>query len=261
MKISVITPSFNQADFIERTIQSVMMQKGNFEVEHLVMDGGSSDGTLDKLNSFTDHISLVSEADKGQSDAINKGLALATGDIVCWLNSDDLFLENSLQHVANIFESEPETEWIYGQVKIINSDDVEIRKWITKYKNLRMSRFSFAKLLQENWISQMGVFWRRDFGREIGPINESLHYAMDYDLWLRFAKKSPGRFVPENLAAFRWHDQSKTSTSYIEQMKEAYSIASNHAENKYWWSLFIHRLYAFRTKMVYRTMDLLGLGQ
>ncbi len=258
MKISVVTPSFNQASYIERTIRSILDQKGDFDLQHIVVDGVSTDGTLDILNKFRASIELVSEPDTGQSNAINKGFRLATGDVVCWLNSDDIFLPGCLQTVTNAFNENGEIDWVYGKVKIIDTDDNEIRKGITRYKDGRMRSFSFERLLQECWISQMGVFWRRDFGEKIGELDESLQYSMDYDLWLRFAKQSPGHFIDQYLSAFRWHGESKTSQNFVDQAAESLRLVQQHSEGKHPLSVAAHRLLAFRTRVAYRVLNLLS---
>ncbi len=242
LKISVITPSFNQAQYIQRSIDSVQSQTGDFELEHIVIDGGSDDGTAEILSSYGDSITYVSEPDEGQADAINKGLAMATGDVVGWLNSDDIYEPGSLETVTKIFNEEPETQWIYGKVRIVDDYDKEIRRWITAYKNWRMRKFSFQKLLAENWISQMGVFWRRQAGEQVGQLRKDLHYCMDYDYWLRLGKKWPGRFVDKYLAAFRWYPLSKSGGGFIEQFSEELDVARNIADGNFGWPVFRHRL-------------------
>jgi glycosyltransferase involved in cell wall biosynthesis len=150
MKISIITPSYNQAEFIERTIQSIFSQ--NYpDIEYIVMDGGSTDGTVKILKKYSDQIIWKSEKDNGQSDAINKGLKIATGEIVAYLNSDDTYEPGTLKKVADFFQKNPEKKWVYGKCKIINKKDQEIRKWITAYKNLLLKNYSYSKLLSENF--------------------------------------------------------------------------------------------------------------
>ena len=256
MKVSVITPSYNQVEFIKRSVESVLSQQGDFELEYIVIDGDSTDGTREFLEGFSDRLRLISEADEGQSDAINKGLALAGGEVVCWLNADDILAEGCLQNVVAVFKSEPETRWVYGKVNIIDKDDREIRRFVTWYKSLRMAPFSYSRLIQENWISQMGVFWRRSFGEQIGPLNVNLHYSMDYDYWMRFAQVSLGRYIPKQLASFRWHDQSKTCNHYAKQMTESYRLAKKYAAGKYPISIMLHRVLAIRTLATYRVLGL-----
>ncbi|MCK4602895.1 MAG: glycosyltransferase, partial [Phycisphaerae bacterium] len=224
-KISIITPSYNHAGFLHRAIDSVRSQRGDFELEHIIVDGGSSDDTVNVLESYGGAIRWISEPDKGQADALNKGMAMATGNVFGWLNSDDLYEPGCLADVAKIFADEPQTQWVYGKVRIVDSAEREIRRCVTWYKNIRMRRWSFRKLLAENWISQMGVFWRRSAAEQISPFRTQLHYCMDYDYWLRLGLRWPGRFVDRYLAAFRVHPASKSTTGFISQFREELEVA------------------------------------
>ena len=147
IKFSIITPSFNQEEFIERTLRSVIDQQGDFSMEHLVMDGGSTDGTLEILGKYAENITAVSEPDRGMADALNKGFALATGEIIGWLNSDDLYMPGALQKVTAYFNLHPECRWLYGNCLIIDEADQETRKWITAYKNRKARKFHYEALL------------------------------------------------------------------------------------------------------------------
>lgn len=188
MQMSIVTPSFNQRDYLAQTLQSVLGQEGDFHLQHLVMDGQSTDGTVDLLKSTTDpRLQWTSEPDTGQSDAINRGLRRATGDIVGWLNSDDLYTPGTLAAVANAF-ADPKVNWVIGRYQIIDPQGHEIRSFVVRYKDRFLSHYSYRKLLRENFIAQPSVFWRRTFGEKIGLLDESLHHAMDYDLWLRMGK-------------------------------------------------------------------------
>src|SRR5438128_2672833 len=146
MRVSIVTPSYNQARFIERTIRSVLDQDHR-DVEYIVVDGGSTDGTAGILERYSDRIVWTSERDRGQSDAINKGLHRATGEIVAFLNSDDTYEPGALSAVVAFFSANPEARWVYGKCRIIDENDVEIRRPITWYKNLLLRRYSYAKLL------------------------------------------------------------------------------------------------------------------
>lgn len=161
MRISIVTPSFNQAPFIERTIRSVLDQSHR-DIEHIVIDGGSTDGTLEILQRCGKAVSWVSEKDRGQAHAINKGLRRCTGEVVAWLNSDDTYTPGALERVARHFTEHPDCRWVYGRCRIVDEHDREIRTLITRYKNLLLARYGFPKLLAENFISQPAVFWRRD---------------------------------------------------------------------------------------------------
>lgn len=257
LKISVITPSFNQADYLRQAIESVHSQRGDFLLEHIIVDGGSSDQTLEVLKSYGSSIRWVSEPDKGQADALNKGLALATGDVIGWLNSDDLYEPGALANVAEVFSTEPRTQWLYGKVRIVDAHGREIRRWITVYKNRRMRRYRYSKLLAENWISQMGVFWRRSAGAQVGPFRTDLHWCMDYNFWLRLGARWPGRFVERYLADFRWYPSSKSGAGFVPQFREELAVARELAAGKCRWAVLCHRLTYLKIVTAYHAMRLL----
>ncbi len=252
-RISVVTPSYNQAPFIRRTIESVLNQQGDFELEYVVYDGGSSDGTLDILRDYGERLRWRSERDHGQVDAINKGLHAATGDIVSWLNSDDVLAPGALQRVASAFVAHPGLEWLHGRCNVIDADDRVIRRWISAYKHRCSKRYSYERLLEENFISQMTVFWRRSVLDEIGYVDPGLRLAFDYDLWLRLAKRSDPIYIPEVQASFRWYDVSKSGSSFEEQFREDYSIAQRNAP-EHRWPLLIKRMKSLRIVTTYRLM-------
>ncbi len=230
--MSIITPSFNQADYLETTIKSVFSQQGDFELEMIVIDGGSDDGTIEILKKYDSEIRWISEQDNGQTDAINKGVQMCSGDIIGWLNSDDLYLGNTIQTVSSYFEKNKECKWLFGQCTIIDDRGVEIRSFITKYKNYILSRYSYKKLLIENFISQPAVFFRKSLFEEVGGLNTDYNFAMDYDLWLRFGKFSKPHFIKSNLSAFRKHASSKSENSYKLQFKEEFKIATKYTNSK-----------------------------
>jgi glycosyltransferase involved in cell wall biosynthesis len=235
MRISIVTPSFNQAEYIERTIASVLSQKGDFLLDYRVIDGGSTDGTLEILRRCKDpRFSWVSEPDKGQVDAINKGLRAASGEIVGWVNSDDLLLPGALARVASAFERDPEAEWLHGRCEIIDEQDRPVRSWVSLYKHVRASRHSFENLLTENYVSQMTAFWRRSVHDEIGYLDPSLKLAFDYDLWLRLARRGPPIYFPERTACFRWYPSSKSGSQFEAQFREDAEIAARHAGERRW---------------------------
>jgi len=255
IKISVITPSYNQAKYIGATIDSVQSQRGDFELEHIVVDGGSTDGTLDILKSYGSAVRWVSEKDEGQADALNKGLAMAGGDIIGWVNSDDLYEPGALDAAAKVFAAGADVQWVYGKVKIVDDRGVEIRRWITRYKNMRMRRYSYAKLLAENWISQMGVFWRVSAGREVGAFRKDLHYCMDYNFWLRLGARWPGHFIDRYLAAFRWYPSSKSGAGFGKQFREELDVATEIAAGRYPLAIFKHRINAAKIVAAYNVMQ------
>jgi len=252
--VSLVMPCLDQARFLPRALHSVLTQERDFELECIVMDGGSTDGTLAILEGFGDAIRWVSGPDNGQSDALNKGFAMAGGSIFGWLNSDDLLAPGALRRAVDVFTSEPEVQWLYGKVKIVDEHDKVVRRPITAYKNLRMRRFSYSSLLTENWISQMGVFWRRSAYDQVGPFRDDLQLTMDYEFWLCLAEHWPGRFVDDYLAAFRWYPTTKSGSGFEEQLREELRVAEEHAGGEYPREILLHRLNSARTILVYKAM-------
>jgi glycosyltransferase involved in cell wall biosynthesis len=227
-KIAIITPSYNQAQFIERTILSVLGQ--NYpNLEYIVMDGGSRDGTVDILRKYEGSLTWVSEKDKGQADAINKGMARSTGDIIAYLNSDDVYEPGALMRVAEYFSFHPEVRWLTGKCRIIDERDREVRRPITAYKNFLLRHYSYPLLLVTNPVSQPATFWKRSAVDEFGPFDENEHLVMDYDYWLRMGKKYPPAVLDSYLAGFRVYALSKTSSSFLTTFEREMLLARKHS--------------------------------
>jgi glycosyltransferase involved in cell wall biosynthesis len=258
LKISVVTPSYNQADFLERTLRSVHTQEGNFELEHLVIDGGSTDGSVALLERWKDKLSYISEKDRGQSHALNKGIARATGEVICWINSDDTLRPHALATVAAYFTAHPTINWAYGRCGIIDEHDVDIRGLITRYKNLLGRRYSYRKLLLENYISQPSTFFRKAFYERVGGVDESLKLDMDYDLWLRFGQVEPAGIIDgPPLANFRFHAAAKTGGQIEPTLRVANELARKYARaiGKPWLGTINYWLYCRRTILIYQLLD------
>ncbi|MBW6459755.1 MAG: glycosyltransferase [Bacteroidales bacterium] len=253
MKLSVITPSYNQGAFIEQTVR-IVLDQGLEGLEYIVVDGGSADETLEILRRYEGQLIWSSGRDKGLADAVNKGIGMATGEIIGWLNSDDLYLPGTLQAVADYFQEHPECRWLFGKCRIINSDGQEKWKWITRYKNLGLKRFTYHKLLRENFISQPAVFFRKDLFEEAGALDLSLKYAMDYDLWLRFAGIAQPGFIDRELSAFRRHGSSKSETGFMDQFFEQYEVAKRYDPSLS--DRLIHRFNISKIILSYRILGL-----
>ena len=243
MKISIITTNFNTDKYLEKTIKSVLGQKGDFELEYIITDGGSIDNSLEIIKKYNKeakegkwgkHITYkyISEKDKGQSDGINKGLKMAMGDIVAFLNADDLYTEGALEKVVTYFKENPNCMWLTGYCKIIDENGKQIKKYITEYKNRKLRKFTFEQLLIENCISQPATFWRKELLEEVGYIDEGLHYSMDQDLWARFAKKYRLHLIKDYLACFRFTPDTKTGSSIEKTLKESRLIALRYTNSK-----------------------------
>lgn len=256
---SIVMPSFQQRGFLEEAVRSVLEQEG-VEVELLVMDPGSTDGSRELLQGlraiYGERLRLYFEPDKGQADAINRGMALARGSILGWLNSDDRLRLGSLLKVASHLDR-LEPGWVYGRCGIINEQGKQISRPIVWYKNFRGRRFSFYKLLTEDFIPQMATFWNRPLWGVAGGLDAKRHLDMDYDLFLRFARVVPPGVLRTYLADFRVHADAKSSTLVSEHLRAAYQTVKEHAtghgiHGK--WCLLLHRIYAARTRFIYRLL-------
>ena len=234
---SIVTPSFNQGGFIGRTIESVLEQSGGFPVEHWVVDGGSTDGALDVLRGYGDRIKWVSEPDRGQVDAINKGFRRATGDIVGWLNSDDMYEPGAFEKVAAAFERAPAARWCFGLCRVVDEADREVRRGVTAYKNSWIRRYSPKRLLVCDFISQPAVFLKRELFDELGLLDETLDWAFDYEYWLRIAQRHEPAIVHDYLASFRWHPTSKTSNLFYKAERASLRVAKRYSRGHplYYW--------------------------
>jgi len=231
MKISIVTPSYNQGDFIEETIRSVLSQACDCEIEYWIMDGGSSDQTMDICRKYEGRLHFVSEPDKGQVDALNKGFSRATGDILGWLNSDDLYEEGAISRVVESFRRE-KFKWCFGNCRNIDENGRQIRKFVTRYKNYNSRRYSRKILLTKDFIPQPAVFISRSAFEKVGLLNPDYDYAMDYDYWLRLAGHFPPLYINRYLASFRWHRMSKSKNNYRKAAWEAYRIAEKHSNGE-----------------------------
>jgi glycosyltransferase involved in cell wall biosynthesis len=212
LKFSVVTVSFNQAEFIEHNIQSVLRQDyANYE--HIIIDGGSLDNTIKTLSKY-DHLNWISEPDKGQSDGLNKGFKKANGDIICWLNSDDELANGAFHSVSKYFLENSEELAVTGSRINIDYKGSEL--------NITPSReYTFDGLLNKNKdISQPATFFKRTVFDKIGYLRKDLHYAMDYEFFLRLASLQTIKAIPEVLAKFRRHDSSKTNACGLKLLRE-----------------------------------------
>lgn len=256
-RISIVMPSYQQAAFLEEAVRSVLDQEG-VDAELVVMDPGSTDGSRELLQSLKENygvrLQLHFAPDAGQADAVNRGMALARGEILGWLNSDDRLRPGALREVVSRLGNK-EPGWIYGRCGIINESGLQISRPIVWYKNLRGRRFSFFKLLTEDFIPQMATFWNRSLWSKAGGLDVKRHLDMDYDLFLRFARCAEPAVVTRYLADFRVHADAKSSLRVSEHMQAAFSTVTEHAAGLGFrgrWCLLLHRIYAARTRVIYR---------
>ncbi|HCM42927.1 MAG TPA: glycosyltransferase [Candidatus Omnitrophica bacterium] len=239
--ISAVMPTFNQAPYIRQAIDSILNQ--NYpHLEIIVVDGQSTDGTVDILKSYGDKIKWISEKDKNQTDALNKGFRMAGGEIIAWLNTDDLYEQKTLMTIGKYFRQHADCQWLYGRCTIIDQDSREIRKWVTAYKNFFCRRYSYESLLIQNFISQMAVFFKRSVIQEIGELDDTLRNGMDYDFWLRIGKVYRPHFIDQNLGMFRLHLDSKTLKESKNLFDNDYLCAKKYAQGR-WWIIFLHKIF------------------
>ncbi len=204
-KISIITPSYNQGHFIEETIRSVLLQDYP-DIEYIVVDGKSNDNTIEILKKYGNHLTWTSEPDEGQTDAINKGLKKSTGDIVAYLNSDDIYQPGTFLKIVHYFKNHPETAMIYGNIVHINKESD-----IIEYKKTR--QVTIDNIFTFNvYIPQPTVFLRRSLVKNVGCFDNKLHLAMDFDYWVRVIKNCKISFLNEYLAAARIYPEAKSSS-------------------------------------------------
>ena len=218
--ITVVTPSFNQAKFIGKTIESVLHQ-GYPNLEYIVVDGGSSDGTQDILRRYGDRVRWISERDRGQADAVNKGVALGRGDIIGWLNSDDLFVPGALHRAARVFAASPDVGVVYGDADHILEDGA-------RYGPYPTSPFDHRRLAETCFICQPAAFIRRRAFDDVGGVDADLQFCMDYDLWIRLGRRHRFVYLGEVLAQSRLHDRAKTLASRRAVIEEIMATVKRH---------------------------------
>lgn len=225
--VSIVTPSYNQTRFLEETILSVLNQDYP-NLEYIIMDGGSTDDSVDIIRRYQDRLAYwVSEPDNGQVDAINRGFARASGDILAWLNSDDTYEPGAIRAVAETFAADPGVRLVYGEGWYINTAGARIRPC-----GFVRSTFANTYIYNKDPILQQAAFWRRDLWDEVGPLDESLYWVFDWDWFIRAHRTTSFCYLPRFLANYRVHPLAKTRSKDIKRRKE-----QSHITKKYggWW--------------------------
>jgi glycosyltransferase involved in cell wall biosynthesis len=205
MRVSIVTPSFNQADYLEATIRSVLEQQ-NVALEYILVDGSSTDGSIDIIQRYADQLAWwVSEKDKGQTDALNKGFSHATGEIFAWLNSDDTYEPGVVAAAVKYLVEHPEVGMVYADTNFIDEKGRIIGRFPAAQTDYRRLRQGYVH------VPQQATFFRADLWRQVGPLDPDFYFAMDYDLWVRLAKLAPFAYLPgQTWANFRLHTSGKT---------------------------------------------------
>ena len=225
--MSIVTPSYNQGRFIEETILSVLTQDYP-NVEYIVRDGGSTDNTLDIQKKYEGRLTWISEADRGQSHAINKGFRMAKGDILAWLNSDDTYLPGAISKVVQHLQANPEAMMVYGEGYLIDEQSRVTRRFpYTEEFNLWKLIYLWDNILQQ------AAFFRRQIFDHIALLDEELDYAMDWDLWIRIGKKFRVDYIPEYLGNLREYREAKTFSGGITRFNELVSLMRRHGNRRF----------------------------
>lgn len=232
--VSIVTPSLNQGRFIEAALQSVRAQDYP-RIEHLVLDGGSSDHTLAILGGHGDRIRWVSRPDRGQTNALNHGFRMASGDIVSWLNADDVLLPGAVRVVVEALQANPDVAMVYGTGELMDAAGRPLPPF-------RLTEpFNLDRLIEVSvFILQPAAFVRRDSLAAVGYLDERLNWCMDWDLWIRIGQRYRVGFLPHTLARVRLHPDSKTSRGGVPRIREMHQVIRRHSRRRLPPILVIH---------------------
>lgn len=238
--LSLVMPSFNQGRFLRESIESVLGQDYP-DLELFVQDGGSTDGTLAVLESFRERLDYASEPDAGQADALNRGFSRVTGDVLGYLNSDDLLLPGAVRSVATVFATRPEVQLVYGRARFIDAEGAVIGPCLTQ-------SWDRKRLADYCYVAQPAAFFRRSLADAVGPFDVGLHHALDYDYWLRAAEHVPDdgvAYLDQELAACRLHGGAKTVAGWDRALREIFTVVKRRTGHvSLWWCVakWDHRL-------------------
>jgi GT2 family glycosyltransferase len=249
---TIVTASLNSERTIAATLASVREQAYEGELEHVVVDGGSTDGTLEIVRAAG--LRFVSEPDRGLTHALNKGIAMARGEIVGSLNSDDTYLPGALARVGAAFAAHPQVEWVTGRCPIVDQHGNEIRRGVTRYKDAFLRRHTFARHLIHNYISAPATFARRAALHAVGGYDERFRYSADYDMWLKLGRRGdPIVLGPPPLATFRMAGESLSLTGFEKQFAEHVTNAREHGDG-HRAAVACNRVASGAIVLAYRTM-------
>jgi glycosyltransferase involved in cell wall biosynthesis len=243
-KISVVIPSYNKVKYIGKTLESIVNQKyHNFEV--IIQDGGSTDGTLEIIkkyaSKYSNLIKYESKKDGGQLNAINNGLKKATGEIVTYINADDVYCKGAFEAVVGHYIENPDALWFAGKSVVIDENDKEIAKFATLYKNFLLMHSTYYMLLTTNFLMQPSVFVTKKALKKYGMFTGTKFAVMEYDLWLKMARDGMPVVINKVLTNFRIERDTKTSSNPKELLMEDEKIVKKYTNNIF--ILLLHKLH------------------
>lgn len=242
MKLSIITPTLNSMKYLQECANSILLNQNYDNFEWLIIDGGSTDSTIEILKSYqSSKIKIIKDNSNHPSIAYNNGVKAATGDILGTLGSDDIYEKNIFDEIIKIF-SNNQIDWLIGHNSIIDSKSNEVRKIITNFKTKKINNFSYESLTLDNYVPMQSVFWRKIFMPDkIGYFNnEEFIESMDYDTWLRMAKVSKPHILKKKLSSFRVHKGSITSKVNLKQMNEMTKISIKHGRINFFVKCYLY---------------------
>jgi len=252
-KISIVIPSYNKVQYIQETLESIISQKySNLEV--IIQDGGSTDGTLEIIKKYAkEHpkvIRWISKKDKGQVDAINKGFKKARGEILAFINADDVYVKGALQKIGIAFSKCPETVWAAGQGETINKKGKTVFSLVGFYKNvlLRFNKYTF--LIMVNYLMQPSVFLKKEMFNKYGPLVGWKGMVLEYELWLKIGKDVMPKIISHKLSKFRLTREALSFTQLDKISEEEYKIVKKHTNNPF--IVLLHKLHNAGRRMVGR---------
>jgi len=230
-KISIVTPVFNNRRYVRQAIDSVLSQKGDFEVEHIIKDGGSTDGTLEILDEYASQpgLKVITGPDRSLYHALRIGYEQASGDIGGFLCSDDFYAPGAFGKVLAGFEKYPKRDWLYGRCDIVDGQSQPIRNWITCYKNIAGFWYNRWLLGCVNYVNAPATFWRMRAWQATGGMTDKYKYASDYAFWMELGLQSKGIALHEHISSFRRAGVSISDCHYHDQFAEELEIARQHA--------------------------------
>ncbi len=225
--ISVVTPSLNQGRFLKKNIENIRSQESD-SVEHIIIDGGSTDETLDMLQSCR-HAIWVSEQDRGQAEALNKGISMARGEWIVWINSDDFLLPGALQKFIDYIDTKPDARFVYSNCTFVDENNTVLGQRKAQY---RPDTFYYWWKPHGAGFAQPGTFFRKSLWEQYGPFDETLHYMMDYDFWLRIHENVRFDYLDDCLAAYRVHGDAKTALGWRPFVEEGITVSRRFWQNR-----------------------------